>query len=626
MANDDHITQLLKGVASWNGWRSEDPTFHPELDEANLSAVNLSDANLRGANLLRANLSEANLSGADLRKAYLSEAYLFRADLSGADLSGADLREANLSEADLSGADLRDANFFGADLSGADLSGADLRGADLRQASLRFTNLLDADLNNADLTGSSAAGVDAAPQTIRELSILELADLRMATATLVAAAAGTRNSRHAEAAEVGWQVEAEARRQAEVEARRQAEAEAWRQAEAEAQRQAEVVEARLGDPGVPASDRIERLPESQDSRRAASRDDREPRPPAAGSRYRSRVLLIAAGVGLGLGLLWFLRAELFHLLFRSAFPPMPAWRDEKAEADIVDASAFAPQFGPAGGAVLVQIFFHLRKHAATTRKRAIQADREAELRGKCTLEMAVRHGQRISVKLDAPSLLIDQAVQSLTWRGEAAACQFRVAIPAELSGQTSHILASFFLDGAPVGEVRFRLDALSEKDVRPREPELRGESARHFEHAFLSYSSRDRQDVLKCAQTLDNAGIKFFMDIVSLRGGEHWEKRLYDEIDRSDLFMLFWSRNIEQNESIWIEKEATHALSQQAKSAEHLPTFKPTFLGRQKPQRPWWLPAQIQFDNELRRHMLAAAREGRVQAPSAARKPSAGPA
>lgn len=34
------------------------------------------------------------------------------------------------------------------------------------------------------------------------------------------------------------------------------------------------------------------------------------------------------------------------------------------------------------------------------------------------------------------------------------------------------------------------------KDARSREPELRGESARHFEHAFLSYSSRDREVTL----------------------------------------------------------------------------------------------------------------------------------
>jgi hypothetical protein len=426
-----------------------------------------------------------------------------------------------------------------------------------------------------------AAEVAAAPQMLRKLSTLELAELRMATGTLAAGASNTSLPSFERD---------------------------WRQAEAEeAPRQAE-----------------EAAPAQADARYRDMLEAARRREQAGGAQTlgrRSHILAIMVGLGLlGLGL-WLLGhwgTALFHLLFRSTLPPLPASRDGRAEADIVDASAFAPRFGPAGGAVLVQIFFHRRKQAATTRKLAIQADHEAESRGTCTLEMAVRRGQRISVKLDAPDLLIDQAMQSLTWRGEAAACQFRVAIPAELSGRTSHILASFFLDGAPVGEVRFRLDVLSKKAARPREPELRGESARHFEYAFLSYSSRDQQDVLKCAQALDNAGIKFFMDIVSLRGGEDWEKRLYEEIDRSDLFMLFWSRNIEQSESIWIEREATHALRQQEKSAEHLPTFKPTFLGRQKPQPPSWLPARIQFDNALRRHMLAAARKRarRTPAPS----------
>jgi uncharacterized protein YjbI with pentapeptide repeats len=80
MANDDHIAQLMKGVAAWNQWRAENPSFYPDLNP-----------NLTGAKLTYADLSEANLSGADLRRADLRGAKLLRADLRGADLHWADL-------------------------------------------------------------------------------------------------------------------------------------------------------------------------------------------------------------------------------------------------------------------------------------------------------------------------------------------------------------------------------------------------------------------------------------------------------------------------------------------------------------------------------------------------------
>jgi TIR domain len=104
---------------------------------------------------------------------------------------------------------------------------------------------------------------------------------------------------------------------------------------------------------------------------------------------------------------------------------------------------------------------------------------------------------------------------------------------------------------------------------------------------------------------LEGVGIDFFLDAVSLRSGEIWERRLYEEIDRSDVFMLFWSKNVEQTESKWIEREVTYALNRQEASEDQLPCFRPTFLGGDKPNRPPWLPAHIQFDNALRRHLLA---------------------
>jgi Pentapeptide repeats (8 copies) len=173
MPNDEHITLLKKGVATWNAERNHP---FPDLRGADLSEANLSGANLSMAQLHEADLSEANLSGANLSAANLLEADLSGANLSGANLSqatfqGADLRWATLLEADLGGANLSEADLRGANLSGANLTraqlpeanlrGANLSGVNLSGANLQGATLLWTDLTAADLTGCRVHGVSA---------------------------------------------------------------------------------------------------------------------------------------------------------------------------------------------------------------------------------------------------------------------------------------------------------------------------------------------------------------------------------------------------------------------------------------------------------------------------------
>jgi hypothetical protein len=261
------------------------------------------------------------------------------------------------------------------------------------------------------------------------------------------------------------------------------------------------------------------------------------------SRFRALLfgaLLIEAAFAV-----WLFRREIaygitaFLDLFRSAIAPPGRWHDRTIHADAVDASAFAPDECAPGETVLVQVFFHRRSSASTVRKRAQEADSEATRRTFCTFETAVRRGQRLGVKLEAPGLSNDEAEQSVVWHGDPCMCQFSLNLPDDAAARGYVIIANFFLDGVPIGLLRFKLDVVLRPHVS-RMPRLYGDAARHFKQAFLSYSSHDREAVLQCAQVLENVGIDFFLDAVSLRGGEIWERRLFEEIDRSDLFLLFW--------------------------------------------------------------------------------------
>jgi uncharacterized protein YjbI with pentapeptide repeats len=242
MADPEHLEILRGGTASWNRWRQENPTIHPNLGEAELDGVDLSGVDLRWAHLRRAHLRrallrEADLRWADLHEVNLHEARLRKADLGGAhlggaDLSGAHLREADLGEAhlggaDLSGADLRQACLHGAHLHGAhlfmtqlgkaDLSAADLRkahlrgarlrGADLREAHLNETNLLWSHLREADLRGADLRKADLrkANLTMTQLHEADLREADLSGADLRAADLSAANLMNARLVETNFE-------------------------------------------------------------------------------------------------------------------------------------------------------------------------------------------------------------------------------------------------------------------------------------------------------------------------------------------------------------------------------------------------------------------------------------
>ena len=74
----------------------------------------------------------------------------------------------------------------------------------------------------------------------------------------------------------------------------------------------------------------------------------------------------------------------------------------------------------------------------------------------------------------------------------------------------------------------------------------------------MSYAFPDRAKVLRYAHAYDMVNVKYYLDRVSNLPGEMWEKRTYEEIRNSDLFLLFWSRHAQKSD--WVIKEAEYAL------------------------------------------------------------------
>jgi len=181
------------------------------------------------------------------------------------------------------------------------------------------------------------------------------------------------------------------------------------------------------------------------------------------------------------------------------------------------------------------------------------------------------------------ALDIDQDMQSLVWRGEPCACQFTVTAPAALAGTSVHPRVLVLVDSVPVGSLTFALKVTARKP-KACEAGLRGDQARRYNYAFLSYASPDRAEVIKRAQGIKVGGTNFFNDLLSLEPGERWEKRLYQEIDRCDVFYLFWSSKAK--ESDWVMKETEYALARRAASDDGSPDIIPVIIEGPPPPPP----------------------------------------
>jgi TIR domain len=298
-----------------------------------------------------------------------------------------------------------------------------------------------------------------------------------------------------------------------------------------------------------------------------------------------RWILLGASIGaLSAAALFLYRRNLFDLLaplvkvFGSTIQPPAAPSDlpgqnNPDDADNVELAAFAPQTCGRGEIILVQALLHLPADREPARLMAVAADPATVRKAAQTLSMAVRRGEKLDIDLEADGCRIDEARQTAIWRGEPVSVQFFATVPRQRKKPVPVRIAAI-RSGVPVGSIRFTVPI--EADASKKPIELRGEFAKRFERAFVSYASEDRVSVLEFAQVLNISGIEIFQDVLSLEPGDRWERRLYGEIDRSDLFLLFWSKAA--SKSKWVVAETEYALRYYNKTGSQRPVIRPILL------------------------------------------------
>ena len=159
----------------------------------------------------------------------------------------------------------------------------------------------------------------------------------------------------------------------------------------------------------------------------------------------------------------------------------------------------------------------------------------------------VARGSELRIALSIDKADVDPEDDTLLWAGEIANATFLVTPQAGVTKLAGKV-------GVFVGPVRIAMIVFT-LDVNGLD-----QNEQLHKSAFASYASADRDEVLRVIQGLEKAApqLDVFLDVATLRAGEKWEQRLWDEIPARDVFYLFWSHNAQKSE--WVEKEWRCAL------------------------------------------------------------------
>lgn len=241
--------------------------------------------------------------------------------------------------------------------------------------------------------------------------------------------------------------------------------------------------------------------------------------------------------------------------------PRGLYRDhwKSANRDIVDCTVFAPPEAVPGESLLVQVFAHLAKQVKQVNAAAVEFDPETQRRGYTSLGTEIAFGSMLTFELCAGNLVVPDPVLTLRWNGRPDSVQFEVMVPAK--NPVKSVVAKLLVrqNDTPIGRVLFKIMITPAATETSNNLMPVGEALR-FKHAFISYASEDRDEVLRRIQMLSTVGICFFHDLLNLDPGQRWAQQLFKHIDSSDVLFLFWSRAA--SKSKWVRREWEYALQQ----------------------------------------------------------------
>lgn len=170
------------------------------------------------------------------------------------------------------------------------------------------------------------------------------------------------------------------------------------------------------------------------------------------------------------------------------------------------------------------------------------------------VEMA--HKTVLTVRLALEGLIVEETQNTMYWLGEKGKATFPVSVPEDAKPGRHRGCVYIYVEGLEITKIFF---SVSVGKKATRKENVTSEIQHHLK-AFASYAHADRDEVLARIQGMLKImpSLDIFIDVKSLRSGQHWEAELQRTIISRDIFYLFWSANA--RESKWVDREWRYAL------------------------------------------------------------------
>jgi len=224
--------------------------------------------------------------------------------------------------------------------------------------------------------------------------------------------------------------------------------------------------------------------------------------------------------------------------------------------DNVHFSVTSPSVVCPGEPFVMDVWAHLLSEWEQVMQRAREAAPGAKIEVKSKGPKRIGRGTTLVVRLTLPGLTVEDPEDTILWDGTIGNASFGVMVPRDAAMGPRRGQVMIYADELRVASVQFLIR------VGTFQSGLHVVSSPEELHrkAFASYATEDRNDVLARVQGIRKAapGLDVFLDVLSLRSGQYWEKELERFMLSSDVFYLFWSANAKRSK--WVEEEWRCAL------------------------------------------------------------------
>jgi hypothetical protein len=261
-------------------------------------------------------------------------------------------------------------------------------------------------------------------------------------------------------------------------------------------------------------------------------------------------------------------------------------------------SVFAPDRAAPNSTILVQVWLHEERARARVGDAAEGVDVSAKLRG--STELLSFGDDFVIVRIHVPAGCIGQPPQQILKASASSPATFSLTIGIDFVGplvcRISLSRVGKYAE-VPFASLSFTISVEATYRGLPVIPDVPTQQPKRYQTAFVSYARNDLAEVIKHVQVLQALGVEFFQDFLSIRPGQAWSKVIYENIDRSDLFLLFWSSAAAKSE--WVRREIRWAVEAHQASRGKSPDIIPIVIEAPSAPEPPPELEHLQFADSL---------------------------